>query len=196
MIATEIQKAYNQTKWALVLRGLLSLAVGVAILVRPMASVAALALVIALWSLFDGIVNIVRSFDLRGMVQHWWVVLLTGIVSVAFGIAALYFFPTLSLTFAVVWTAYWLTLSGVIGAYVAWQERSAGLPWGWTMAFGVLAIVGGIFAFMNPQATLATLLGVLAGFAIISGVFLLIGATRMASLQSNVNRAMPNTARA
>ena len=60
MIASEIQKAYNQTKWALVLRGLLSLAVGIAILVRPMASVAALALVIALWSLFDGIVNIVR----------------------------------------------------------------------------------------------------------------------------------------
>jgi uncharacterized membrane protein HdeD (DUF308 family) len=196
MIASEIQKAYNQTKWALLLRGLLSLAVGVAILVRPMASVAALALVIALWSLFDGIVNIVRSFDLRGMVQHWWVVLLTGIVSVAFGIAALYFFPTLSLTFAVVWTAYWLTLSGVIAAYVAWQERSAGVPWGWTMAFGILAIVGGIFAFMNPQATLATLLGVLAGFAIISGVVLLIGAMRMASLQSNVNRAMPNTARA
>lgn len=196
MIASEIQKAYNQTKWALVLRGLLSLAVGIAILVRPMASVAALALVIALWSLFDGIVNIVRSFDLRGMVQHWWVVLLTGIVSVAFGIAALYFFPTLSLTFAVVWTAYWLTLTGVIAAYIAWQERSAGVPWGWTMAFGILAIVGGIFAFMNPQATLATLLGVLAGFAIISGVFFLIGATRMASFQSNVNRAMPNTARA
>jgi len=196
MIASEIQKAYNQTKWALVLRGLLSLAVGIAILVRPMASVAALALVIALWSLFDGIVNIVRSFDLRGMVQHWWVVLLTGIVSVAFGIAALYFFPTLSLTFAVVWTAYWLTLTGVIAAYIAWQERSAGVPWGWTMAFGILAVVGGIFAFMNPQATLATLLGVLAGFAIISGVFFLIGATRMASFQSNVNRAMPNTARA
>jgi len=196
MIASEIQKAYNQTKWALVLRGLLSLAVGIAILVRPMASVAALALVIALWSLFDGVVNIVRSFDLRGMVQHWWVVLLTGIVSVAFGIAALYFFPTLSLTFAVVWTAYWLTLTGVIAAYIAWQERSAGVPWGWTMAFGILAVVGGIFAFMNPQATLATLLGVLAGFAIISGVFFLIGATRMASFQSNVNRAMPNTARA
>jgi uncharacterized membrane protein HdeD (DUF308 family) len=196
MIASEIQKAYNQTKWALVLRGLLSLAVGIAILVRPMALVAALALVIALWSLFDGIVNIVRSFDLRGMVQHWWVVLLTGIVSVAFGIAALYFFPTLSLTFAVVWTAYWLTLTGVIAAYIAWQERSAGVPWGWTMAFGILAVVGGIFAFMNPQATLATLLGVLAGFAIISGVFFLIGATRMASFQSNVNRAMPNTARA
>ena len=65
MIGDEIQKVYNQSKWALVLRGLLSLLVGIAILTRPMPSVAALALVIALWALFDGSVNVVRSFQVR-----------------------------------------------------------------------------------------------------------------------------------
>jgi uncharacterized membrane protein HdeD (DUF308 family) len=196
MIASEIQKAYNQTKWALLLRGLLSLAVGIVILARPMDSAVALALVIALWSLFDGIVGIVRSFTLRGIVQHWWVLLLAGIVGVAFGVAALYYFPGLSLTFAVVWTAYWLTITGVMAGYIAWQERSAGLSWGWTMAFAVAAFVGGIIAFMSPTATLATLLGVLAGFAIISGVFLLIGAAKMVSVQQGVNSTFNNTARA
>lgn len=196
MIGTDIQNAYNRTKWALIVRGLLSVAVGVAIIVRPMASVAALALVIAIWALFDGIVSIVRSFDLRGVVQHWWVMLLAGIVGVAFGVAALYFFPGLSLTFAVVWTAYWLTVSGLIAAYIAWQERAMGVPWGWTMAFGLLAIAGGVVAFMNPAATLATLLGVLAGFAIISGVFLLIGAAKMIGVQQNVKSTFSNTARA
>jgi len=196
MIASDIQNAYNTTKWALLLRGLLSLVVGIAIIWRPMTSVVALALVIALWSLFDGIVNIVRSFGVRGMVQHWWVMLLAGIVGVAFGVAALYYFPGLSLTFAVIWTAYWLTLSGIIAAYVAWQERSIGLSWGWTMAFALVAIAGGVFAFMNPAATLATLLGVLAGFAIFSGVLLLIAASRMISVQQDVKRAVPNAARA
>ena len=196
MIATEIRDAYNQTKWALLLRGLLSLTVGIAILARPMSSVVALALVIAFWSLFDGIVSIVRSFTLRGIVQHWWVMLLTGIVGVAFGIAALYYFPSLSLTFAVVWTAYWLTFSGVMAAYVAWQERSMGLSWGWTMAFAVIAIAGGVLAFMSPQATLATLLGVLSGFAIISGVFLLVAAAKMISIQHDAKQTFSNTARA
>ena len=195
MIASELRRAYNTTKWALVLRGLLSLAVGVAIIWRPMTSVVALALVIALWSLFDGMINIVRSFGLRGIVQHWWVMLLAGIVGVAFGVAALYYFPGLSLTFAVVWTAYWLTVTGVIAAYIAWQERSAGLSWGWTMAFGLVAIAGGAFAFMSPQATLATLLGVLAGFAIISGVFLLIAAGSLVSAEQNVKNTFTNTAR-
>lgn len=196
MIASDIQNAYNTTKWALLLRGLLSLVVGIAIIWRPMTSVVALALVIALWSLFDGIVNIVRSFGLRRMVQHWWVMLVAGIVGVAFGVAALYYFPVLSLTFAVIWTAYWLTLTGVIAAYVAWQERSAGLSWAWTMAFALVAIVGGVFAFMNPAATLASLLGVLAAFAIVSGVLLLIAASRMISVQQEIKHAMPTGARA
>ena len=80
MIANDLK-----SKWALALRGLLSLIVGILIIARPMASVAALALVIAIWSLFDGVVNIVRSFTVRGVVAHWWVLRLGGIVSVAFG---------------------------------------------------------------------------------------------------------------
>jgi uncharacterized membrane protein HdeD (DUF308 family) len=196
MSVSDIQKAYNATKWALLLRGLLSLAVGIAIIWRPMTSVVALALVIALWSLFDGMINIVRSFGLRGIAPHWWVMLLAGVVGVAFGVAALYYFPGLSLTFAVVWTAYWLTFTGIIAAYVAWQERSAGVAWGWTMAFAVVAIAGGLFAFMNPAATLATLVGVLAGFAIFSGVLLIVAANRMVSVQQDVKNTFNNAARA
>jgi len=194
MIANELKNVYHQTKWALVVRGLLSLIVGILIIARPMSSVAALALVIALWSLFDGAVNVVRSFHVRGIVQHWWVLLLGGIVSVLFGAAALYYFPGLSLVFAVIWTAYWLTLSGVIAVYVSFQERRSGLSWGWTMAFGIIAIVGGVIAFLNPAATLATLLGVIAAFAIISGVFLLMGAGRMQSLERDLKRAFPTPA--
>jgi len=195
MIANDLKNVYHQTKWAVALRGLLSLIVGVLILARPMASVAALALVIAIWALFDGVVNIVRSFTVRGIVAHWWVLLLGGIVSVAFGVAAVYYFPVLSLTFAVVWTAYWLTISGVMALYVSFQERGAGLSWGWTAAFGVVAIAGGVIAFMNPGATLATLLGVIAGFSIISGVFLLMGAGRMQSVERDLKSTFPTPAR-
>ena len=195
MIANDLKNAYHQTKWALALRGLLSLIVGILIIARPMASVAALALVIAIWALFDGVVNIVRSFTVRGVVAHWWVLLLGGVVSVAFGVAAVYYFPVLSLTFAVIWTAYWLTLSGVMALYVAFQERGAGLSWGWTAAFGVVAIAGGVIAFMNPGATLATLLGVIAGFSIISGVFLLMAAGRMQSVERDLKSTFPTPAR-
>ena len=195
MIGDEIKGLYHETKWALIVRGALSVIVGIVIIARPMASVAALALVIALWSLFDGTVNIVRSFQVRGVAPHWRVLLLSGIVGVVFGATALYYFPGLSLAFAVLWTAYWLTFSGVMAVYAAFMERQVGLSWGWTMAFGLVAIVGGIFAFVEPAATLATLIGLIAAFAIISGLVLLMGAGRMQSLQRDLRNARPAAAK-
>src|SRR5476651_1225144 len=108
MINSDIKAAYSHTKWALGLRGLLSIA---------------LALVIAIWALIDGLTNMVRAFVVRGLVSHWWVFLLTGAVSVGFGIAALYYYPALSLSFAVVWTSLWLLTGGAMAVYIALQER-------------------------------------------------------------------------
>jgi uncharacterized membrane protein HdeD (DUF308 family) len=195
MIADDIKAAYHQTKWAVVLRGLFSVMIGIIIVARPLESVAALALVIALWALIDGFVNIVRAFELRDIAPHWWVLLLGGIVSAIFGAAALYYYPSLSLTFAVVWTAYWLLFSGVVAVYASVQEKRVGVSWGWTMAFGLVAIAGGVLAFIYPGATLASLMGVLAAFGIVGGIALLIGGARMQSFEQVVNRAVRNPAR-
>src|SRR3989442_11455916 len=112
----DFRGVYHRTWWALMLRGLLGLAVGIYILARPLDSVAAFALVIAFWALFAGSVEIVQAFELKAM-MHWWVLLLAGLVGVAFGIAALFNYPGLSLTFAVVMVSWWLTLTGILGIY-------------------------------------------------------------------------------
>lgn len=190
MIGDEIRTAYHEAKWAVALRGLLGITVGVLIIARPLGSLAAFALVIALWSFADGFTSIVRSFQMRDVAPHWWVLLLGGIVSVLFGIAAVYYYPTLSLTFAVLWTSYWLIFSGVVATYVSVQERRAQMAWGWTMAFGVVAIAGGILALAYPDATLATLLGVMATFGLVGGALLLMGSFRMQSAENDLNRTI------
>ena len=179
-----IQSAYRRTWWALVLRGLLALALGVFIFGRPLDSIASFALVIAIWALFSGVVQIVHAFDLRAVFPQWWTLLLSGIVGVAFGVAAFYYYPGLSLAFAVAWTAWWLLLTGGFAIYVALQERQLELPWGWTMVYGIAAIVTSAFAFMNPPITLVAIMGLIASFAIVSGVVLLIGAYRLASAKN------------
>lgn len=189
MVADDIKSAYSRTKWALVLRGIFGIVLGVFIVARPIDSVAAFAIVIAFWALLDGITNIVRAFSIRDIVQHWWVLLIAGLVSVAFGIAALYYYPGLSLTFAVVWTALWLITAGVLAIYVAVQERKFGVTWGWTMAFGVIAVAGGILAYMYPQVTLAWLLALIATYGIITGIVMLIGAWKLQSFERSVNQA-------
>ncbi len=189
-ILSDVRRVYQRTWWALLLRGLLALAVSVFILARPLDSIAAFALVIAFWALFSGLVNIVQAIDLKPVVKHWWVLLLSGLVGVGFGIAALYYYPGLSLTFAVVWATWWLLLIGGFAIYAAVVERSLGLSWGWTLAFGIVSVGTGVLAIMNPPATLAAIMGLIAGFAVVSGVVLLIGAFKLSSVKAEVTDAL------
>src|SRR5437016_12345692 len=116
-VLDDLKGVYNRTWWAILLRGLLALTVGVFIFARPLDSVAAFALVIAWWALFSGFVNIVHALQLKPVMPHWWVLLLSGLIGVAFGIAALVYYPILSLSFAVVWAAWWLTFTANLGIY-------------------------------------------------------------------------------
>jgi uncharacterized membrane protein HdeD (DUF308 family) len=189
MASDLIRTAYQRAWWALVIRGVFAIAVGALIFWRPLDSIAAFALLIAVWALFVGIVQMVHAFQLRPLLSRWWVLLLTGIIGVAFGVAALSYYPGLSLSFAVIWTTWWLILTGVLAIYLAVWERGAGLAWGWTLAFGVLSIAAGVLAIMNPPATLAAILGLIGGFALASGVLLLIGAGRLAAAKAVITEA-------
>src|ERR1700761_4561814 len=114
-----IAAAYSRTKWTLGIRGLLGITLGIFILARPLQSLAAFALTIAVWALLDGATSIARAFALRPVVPHWWLMLLSGVVSIGFGVAALYYYPTLSLSYAVLWTALWLLIGGGVATWLA-----------------------------------------------------------------------------
>jgi uncharacterized membrane protein HdeD (DUF308 family) len=196
MIADDIRKSYHRSKKGLVFRGLFGIALGIFIFARPFASVAALALTIALWALVDGIGNIVHAFDLRGVASHWVAHLVAGIVSTGFGIAALYAYPELSLAFAVVWVAFWLLSVGVIAGYAAVLQHRAGASWGWTMVIVVPSIAAGVLALAYPGVTLTSLLALLGVYGIVGGIGMLVAAAFMQSVQRVTDRAAHRTPRA
>ncbi|HUL49124.1 MAG TPA: DUF308 domain-containing protein [Gemmatimonadales bacterium] len=186
-MATDIiQSAYRRTSWALVLRGLFGIAIGALIVWRPLESVAVFAFVIAFWAIANGITQLVHGFELRPIFKRWWVLSVSGLIGVAFGVAALYYYPGLSLTFAVVWAAWWLFFTGALAIYGSIVERDIGAPWGWTLAFGILSTVCGVFALVKPPITLAALMGLIAGFALAGGVLLLIAAYKLSAAKTAV----------
>lgn len=192
----QLRSEYRGAWWSLVLRGLLSVAVGALIIWRPVQSIAAIALLIAFWAFVEGIVGIVHAFDLRSVFSQWWVLLLSGIVSVGFGIAAFYYYPAVSLAFIVLWVVTWLIITGAIATYVSVQERHLSIPgWGWTMAFGIVSIVIGVSAAMYPPATLVGFLGAVSAICFVRGVVLLYAAYRLSAAKDEVgatfHRASP-----
>jgi uncharacterized membrane protein HdeD (DUF308 family) len=190
VLTDTIRQTLHRGWWSLVIRGALALALGILIFVKPFDSIAAFALVIAIWALFSGITEIVYSFELKPVLSSWWMLLLAGLISAAFGVAALYYYPGLSLAFAITWVSFWLGLSGILGIAVSLQQKKAGMPWGWVFAWGLVALVASIAAWVSPPATLGAIMGLIAGYAIVSGIVLLVAAFRLKSMAHDIKQAV------
>ena len=107
-----------ERRWPLVLEGLVGIAAGVLTFIWPGAATLALLLIIGAWAFVTGIFEIVAAIRLREEIEGEWLLLVSGLLSVLFGIA-LAIWPAAGLV-AVTW---------LIGAY--------------TVVFGILLIVLG-----------------------------------------------------
>ena len=181
-VLDDINRAYRLAWWALLLRGVFAVSIGVFIWMKPLDSIAVFALVIAFWALFAGAVDVVHAFQLKPMLSNWWVMLLAGVIGIGFGIAALMYYPGLALSFAVVWVAWWLMLTGIMGVYGGITLKKLGLDWVWTTVFGVVSVLAGVFALVSPPATLGAIMSLISIFAVIAGVVLIVGAFKIRSI--------------
>jgi len=110
---------------------------------------------------------------LRTLAQHWWVLLLRGIVAILFGFLA-FARPVLTIAALVLlWGAYAL-VDGVF-------ELIAGIKakYGTLIFLGILGIAAGVITFAWPAITAITLLYVIAFWAIFAGFMQIMAAIRL-----------------
>lgn len=113
-------KGPTSARWWLVLSGVLGIAVGAIALLSPGAVAVALLIFIAAWSIALGVMQIVAAIQLRKEIEHEWLLILSGVVSVLFG-GVLLFQPVAG-ALAVVWMiAAYAIVSGIV--YIAWSLR-------------------------------------------------------------------------
>jgi uncharacterized membrane protein HdeD (DUF308 family) len=111
-------RSQAERRWPLVLEGLVGIAAGVLTFIWPGAATLALLIIIGAWAIVTGIFEIVAAIRLREEIEGEWLLLVSGLLSVLFGIA-LAIWPAAGLV-AVTW---------LIGAY--------------SIVFGILLIVLG-----------------------------------------------------
>jgi uncharacterized membrane protein HdeD (DUF308 family) len=105
---------------------------------------------------------------LSTLAGHWGLVLFRGIVSILFGFAAL-IWPGLTLFALVILFGAYALVDGVAALVIAMHNR--GRPgFGVLIALGLIGIAAGVLTFLYPGITAVALLGVIAAWAILSGV--------------------------
>src|SRR5437899_3294012 len=123
MTPDNITAAARHHWWLFLLRGTAALAFGVLTLWWPGATLVVLMAFIAAYALVDGLVALVYAFQLRPLFDRWWVLLLQGLISGAFGVLAC-LRAALALWWLVVAVALWVLLSAVVPPLPAWVLRA------------------------------------------------------------------------
>jgi len=86
-VAVAIQGRNEIDSWGvLLLWGLLGVAVGILAFLKPDLTALALLFYIALWAIATGVLEIAAAVRLREVIKNEWLLILAGIVSVAFGV--------------------------------------------------------------------------------------------------------------
>ncbi|WP_193162494.1 HdeD family acid-resistance protein [Microbulbifer hainanensis] len=122
--------------------------------------------------------NLATRPVLQVLSENWWLLLLRGICAVAFGILA-FIWPGLSLLTLVILFGIYALLDGFFALIAAVLGRHKATPVWWLIIGGLVSVAAGIVTFIYPQITALVLVIFIGSWALVRGIFEIIGAVRL-----------------
>jgi uncharacterized membrane protein HdeD (DUF308 family) len=174
--------------WVFALKGVAAIAFAIVAFAWPGLTLAVLVLVWGSYALIDGVLSILAAF--RTDQDHRWALVLGGIIGVGAGVAT-FVWPGLTALVLVYIIAFWALLTGVLELVAAWRLRAA-IQNEWWMALGGLAtVVFGILLIISPGAGALALVWLIAAYAVVFGIVLLILAFRLRGVRQQIQAHAP-----
>ena len=178
MAMPRVTQPLTSNWWALALRGVLGILLGLVALTRPGVTLAAIILLVGAYMFVDGVVAIMAS--LRGMRagDRWGWMLVEGIIGIVAGIIV--FRTPATAAIVLVWlVAFWAIMHGAaeIGAGIRLRKMIEN-EWLLILA-GVLSLALGIFILMRPGLGVLLLVTWIGVYALFAGIVTLMLAFRV-----------------
>jgi uncharacterized membrane protein HdeD (DUF308 family) len=112
------------------------------------------------------------------LAQRWWTIALRGVIAVLFGLIALAAPGAALLSLALLF-GFYLLVDGIIGLVMAIRAVGGHGRWGGLLTEAVVNIVVGLIALVMPAAAVLGFVLLMAAWALVTGVLMLIGAFRL-----------------
>jgi len=157
--------------WALALRGALAVLFGVAAFVVPGLTVAFLIALFGAYALIDGVLAIVAGVKAAEHHDRFGSLLLRGILGIAAGLVA-FFLPAATAVVLTLMIGAWAIVTGVLEIVAAVHLHRAHGEW-LLIANGVLSVLFGLFLVVAPALGILTLVWIIGGYAIVSGIIMI-----------------------
>jgi uncharacterized membrane protein HdeD (DUF308 family) len=190
--AKEMFVVFAKSWWALVLRGLASIAFGVLAFVWPHLTLTVLVFLFGAYALVDGVFAIAAGVKSHAENKRWWVLLVEGVLSIIAGVMA-FVIPGITALVLLMLIAAWAMVTGVFEVVAAIQLRKY-IVGEWLLALaGVASILFGIALLWNPNAGALAVVWIIGAYAIVFGVLLAALGFRLKGLVSRAQPMSPRT---
>jgi uncharacterized membrane protein HdeD (DUF308 family) len=158
--------------WALVLRGIVGLVLGVVAFTRPVMTIAVLVSLFGAYALLDGALSIIAAWRASRSHEPWGPFLVEGIVGIGIGLAT-FFWPGVTLLILLLMIATWAVLKGVFEVLAAIRLRKL-ITGEWLLALGgIMSILFGVIVFSAPLVGAVALSLWVGSYAFVFGVVLI-----------------------
>jgi uncharacterized membrane protein HdeD (DUF308 family) len=159
--------------WLLLLRGLAAITFGVLTWVQPGVSLAVLVLLFGAYSMADGVFGVWAAVAGRKHHEHWGLLLLEGLLGIGVGVMT-FLAPGLTTLVLLFYIAIWAIATGVLEIAAAIRLRKE-IEGEWLLILaGLLSVMFGILLMAQPGAGALSLLWLIASYAVVFGVLLVL----------------------
>jgi uncharacterized membrane protein HdeD (DUF308 family) len=125
-IVAAVRAPREGRRWGwLLFSGLVGIATGVITFFMPGLTALAVVLLVASWSVVTGIAEIIAAIRLRKQIRHEWLLILSGLLSVAFGVL-LFLMPAVGAVALAMWIGAYMLVFGALLIGVGIRLRSWG----------------------------------------------------------------------
>lgn len=114
---------------------------------------------------------------LDGLARNWWLITLRGALSIVFGVLT-FIWPGLTLVVLVLLYGGFAFADGVLAIAASIKGGSPAPRW-WLALIGLFGIAAGVLTLLWPEITAIVLLILIAAYAIVSGIFQIVGAVAL-----------------
>jgi uncharacterized membrane protein HdeD (DUF308 family) len=167
--------------WLLLLRGMVAILFGVILWVEPAISLGALVLLFGTYCLVDGLFAVWTAIAGAKDHEHWWVLLLGGLVGIGVGILT-FMVPAITALALLFYIAIWAIATGVLEIVAAIRLRKE-IDNEWLLLVaGLVSVAFGVLLAARPGAGALGLLWMIGFYSIVFGALLLMLTFRLRKL--------------
>jgi uncharacterized membrane protein HdeD (DUF308 family) len=114
----------------------------------------------------------------------WWALAIRGFAALIFGLLT-FLIPGVTIALLVLWFGAYALVDGIFSIIAAWRSPDGRARWGSLLIEGIAGIVAGVLTFLWPHITATVLVFLIAGWAVVTGVFEIVAAIRLRRLIAN-----------